>query len=170
MTSHKKTTILIAAIALIILIIIVSIALQQKKETPELKTFQTNKDIQKLQAKNITLQRSDENITINAEIADNNEERTKGLMYRTEMGEYEGMIFIFENERQLTFWMKNTLIPLDMIFADDTGKIINIEEAQPCKQENCPLYGSQGNAQYVLELNQGFCKQHNIQKGDRILI
>ena len=172
-TPNKKTIILVTAIAATVIVIMAAMILQQNSKTikiPDTAIMENKETAQKLQTKNVTIQKAEENITINAEIANDNEERSKGLMYRTELGEYDGMIFIFGNEKKLIFWMKNTLIPLDIIFADETGRIMNIEEAQPCKQETCPLYSSDENAQFALELNQGFCKKHNIQKGDRIII
>jgi uncharacterized membrane protein (UPF0127 family) len=92
------------------------------------------------------------------EIADTREERELGLMYREFMPANMGMLFVFEEENPRNFWMKNTLIPLDMIWLDAEKNIVDIQAAQPCKVENCPIYSGKAPAQYVLELNPGVLK------------
>ena len=109
-------------------------------------------------------------IKINIEIADDNEERVKGLMFREKLDENFGMLFIFDNEEYQTFWMKNTLIPLDMIFIDKNFKIIDIKDAVPCKEEPCALYKSSKPAKYVLEVNGNFTMKNNIKMGDKIIM
>lgn len=89
------------------------------------------------------------------EIADTPLERQQGLMNRNFMPEHQGMLFVFEAEGLRSFWMKNTLIPLDMIWLDSNRKIVDIQTADPCRVENCPSYLGNAPAQYVLELNQG---------------
>ena len=112
---------------------------------------------------------SDE-IKIFTEIADEPEEWTKGLMFREFLGENEGMLFIFNDNKERTFWMKNTLIPLDIIFVSDALDIANIAEAEPCKADPCELYASEMPAMYVLEVNQGFSRRNNINVGDKMRI
>ncbi|MBD3156058.1 MAG: hypothetical protein GF368_05400 [Candidatus Aenigmarchaeota archaeon] len=113
----------------------------------------------------------DGRIGVNAEIADNPEERQTGLMYREHLDEDSGMLFIFELERPLTFWMKNTEIPLDMIFASSDGIITEIKrDVQPCLSDPCPTYPSEYPNKYVLEVNSGFSDRNNIQLGDRLVI
>ena len=116
----------------------------------------------------VEIQNGNEAITVDVEIADDSEERTVGLMFREHLDEDEGMFFIFPESRKRTFWMKNTLIPLDIIFISENFTIIHIVEAEPCTREPCSLYESQGNAQYVLEVNRGFSKQHAIDIGDTV--
>lgn len=90
------------------------------------------------------------------EIADTFEERRKGLMFRESMGESAGMFFVFEVADIKGFWMKNTLIPLDMIFIDEDYKVLNVaKNVQPCKKDPCESYRSVGPAKYVLEVNAG---------------
>ena len=109
-------------------------------------------------------------IKINVEIADDNEERAKGLMFRERLNENKGMLFVFENDAEQTFWMKNTLIPLDMIFIDENLKIVDIKNAQPCQEEPCALYKSSKPAKYVLEVNGDFTSKNIIKIGDKIII
>ena len=109
-------------------------------------------------------------IKIKVEIADDLNERAKGLMFREDLGENEGMFFIFGDVAERNFWMKNTLIPLDIIFICDDFKIVNIEEAEPCEEDPCKNYFSKGGAKYVLEVNKRFSERNNIDVGDRVLL
>ncbi len=104
------------------------------------------------------------------DLADSEEERSKGLMFRTSLKENAGMLFIFENPSVQAFWMKNTLIPLDMIFIDENKMIINIETALPCTSDPCQIYTSKRPALYVLEVNAGFAEKNNIATGDEVEI
>ncbi|MGE5358716.1 MAG: DUF192 domain-containing protein [Bacteroidales bacterium] len=101
------------------------------------------------------------------EIADTEPVRAKGLMFRTGLAANEGMIFVFPQSGFYPFWMKNTLIPLDMIWLDARGRIVSIAASvPPCKADPCPSYSPDGNASYVLEVVSGFGRQHNVKKGD----
>ncbi|MGA2412580.1 MAG: DUF192 domain-containing protein [Candidatus Binataceae bacterium] len=100
------------------------------------------------------------------EIAATQQERETGLMYRNHLGEDDGMIFLFANPQHLVFWMKNTEIPLDMIFADANGTVVGaVERAEPYSEQNV---GVDGDSQYVLEVNGGFCASHGIKAGDKL--
>jgi YVTN family beta-propeller protein len=103
------------------------------------------------------------------EVPDDREEFARGLMFRTHLPWNAGMLFAFDDEETRRFWMKNTLIPLDMVFFDSSSKIIDIKEnVPPCKQEECPTYPSKEPAQYVLEVNAGFVQEKGIKLGDRL--
>lgn len=92
--------------------------------------------------------------------------RELGLMYRNHMDEDAGMLFVFPAPSRLTFWMKNTEIPLDMIFADSSGIVVGIvANAEPYSER--PV-GPETPALYVLEVNGGFCARHGVRSGDRI--
>ncbi len=108
-------------------------------------------------------------VEIDIEIADDPKERSKGLMYRKSLPQNSGMLFIFENERNVSFWMKNTLIPLDMIFIAENGTITEIKQnIQPCESDPCESYPSNEPTKYVLEVNANFSKENNIQVGDKL--
>lgn len=109
-------------------------------------------------------------VKINAEIADDNSERAKGLMFRKKLSENEGMLFVFDEERHQAFWMKNTLIPLDIIFIDENFEIVDIKYAVPCSQDPCTIYNSAQPAKYVLEVNGNFTAKKGIRAGDKLII
>ncbi len=109
-------------------------------------------------------------IKIKVEIADDNEERAKGLMFTEKLDENEGMLFVFDEENYQTFWMKNTLISLDIIFIDENFEIVDIKNVQPCREEPCTLYESSKPAKYVLEVNGNFTLKNKIKIGDRVII
>ena len=99
------------------------------------------------------------------------EEKQQGLMFRKFLPENKGMIFIFDGEETQTFWMKNTLIPLDIIFLDKNLRIVNIkEDVQPCRSDPCEMYPSIVPAQYVIELNGKTVQEIGLNKGDIIHI
>jgi len=103
---------------------------------------------------------------LSVEVADDSTKREVGLMYRKHLDEYAGMIFVFPEPAELRFWMKNTVIPLDMIFADQTGRITGVV-ANAVPFSETPL-GVPGLSQYVLEVNGGFAARHSILAGDRM--
>ncbi|MBD3319364.1 DUF192 domain-containing protein [Candidatus Woesearchaeota archaeon] len=109
-------------------------------------------------------------VTFSVEIARTLEEQARGLMYRETLGENEGMLFVFDDEQERTFWMKNTLIPLDIIFISKENNVVNVETAVPCTSDPCTRYHSAGPAQYVLELNGGRALDLGIHSGTRIII
>lgn len=108
--------------------------------------------------------KNQEKVTI--EIADNEQETTQGLMYRRAMPDSCGMLFIFPNSEPRNFWMKNTYIPLDILFLGDSKKIITIQANRtPFSEEQIPSFE---NAKYVLEVNAGYCQRKGIKKGDLV--
>jgi len=107
---------------------------------------------------------------IYVEIADTPSERSTGLMYRENLCNDCGMLFIFDNEETHSFWMKNTLIPLDMIFISEDKKIVDTVQAEPCKEDPCQIYKPQEKSKYVLEVNKEYSKSRNINIGDSVKI
>lgn len=105
---------------------------------------------------------------VEVEIVNTPETRQKGLMFRESLGENEGMLFIFEEEGLYPFWMKNTLIPLDIIWISQDMQIVDIKTAVPCNEDPCPNYSPSGKALYVLEVNAGFAERKGIEIGDEV--
>ena len=103
---------------------------------------------------------------IDVEIAENDAERQKGLMFRAYMPDSVGMLFVFEQPEPQGFWMRNTPISLDIIYVDENKKIVSIQKnAVPYSEQNLPSFG---NAQYVVEVNGGYCDKHGIKAGDLV--
>ena len=102
------------------------------------------------------------------EVADSPEEHAQGLMHRTQLDKDSGMLFIFTYRFRHAFWMKNTLIPLDMIWFDHALRVVHIEEnVPPCQADPCPSYAPRQEALYVLELNAGTAREKEIKLGDQ---
>lgn len=105
------------------------------------------------------------------EVAKSVEEHARGLMYRESLAENSGMLFVFEKEGIYPFWMKNTLIPLDMIWLSKDGETVFIKEnTEPCKTAICPSINPQKEALYVLELSAGVVDKLGLKIGDKITI
>lgn len=104
--------------------------------------------------------------TIDIEIADDESKREIGLMDRRSMEERQGMLFVFEQEHLASFWMKNTMILLDMIFINKTGEIVTIcKNTTPFSEQS---YSATALTFFVLEVNAGFTDKYGIKEGDRI--
>ncbi len=103
---------------------------------------------------------------LDIEIADDEAQILQGLMYRSSMKENQGMLFIFNYSSPQSFWMKNTIISLDIIFVDDNFNIVTIHtNTRPYSEAPIPSFKD---ARYVVEVNAGYCSRHNIKEGDRI--
>ena len=101
------------------------------------------------------------------EIADDDAERARGLMFRDELATGTGMLFIHEDEQPQAYWMKNTRIPLDILYFDNDRKLVTQQRnVPPCSGGNrCPSYSSDQPARYVLELNAGEAERLKLQDG-----
>jgi len=111
--------------------------------------------------------------TFAVEVAQDNQSRAMGLMFRESMDDDAGMLFIFPQPQPLAFWMKNTLIPLDILYFDQNRQLINISErTPPCKNTTtrCPNYPSEKPAKYVLEINAGLSEKYGFKAGDELVI
>ena len=106
-------------------------------------------------------------VKVRVEVADNIFERARGLMYRTALGVNRGMLFVYPKEQRLSFWMKNTPIPLSVAFIDSKRRIIDIQDMKPLDDEP-PSYVSAEPARYALEVNQGFFGGRGVRVGDRV--
>lgn len=112
----------------------------------------------------LTIQTSSGTLNLTVEIADTDDKHAQGLMDRQTLAADSGMIFIFDNESSRTFWMKNTYVSLDMIFLSAAKEIVYIQEnTTPLSTE---LITPDVSAQYVLEVNAGYCGANGVAAGD----
>lgn len=118
-----------------------------------------------LRTRPVVIEGSGGTVRLEAEIAADDPARTRGLMAREELGENEGMLFVFDGERTLNFIMDNTLLPLSIAYIDAEGRIVDIQDMEPLSDESYP---SAEPAQYALEVNQGFFAERGVEVGDRV--
>ena len=105
-------------------------------------------------------------LTFQVEVADTPTKRELGLQYRRDLAPDRGMIFLFPTESEHAFWMRNTPIPLDMIFINSAGKIVGVvEQAVPFSTDSRSVSAA---SQFVLEINGGLSKRHGIKIGDSV--
>ena len=102
---------------------------------------------------------------LRAELARTSDEKRTGLMFRRELGENSGMVFVSEREEPMAMWMRNTYVPLSVAFIDKDGRILNIEDMQP---QTLDSHESKGPAKYALEMNLGWFAKRGIKPGDRV--
>jgi hypothetical protein len=105
--------------------------------------------------------------TIKVEVVRTEKEKEKGLMFRERLGKDEGMLFVYAREEMLSFWMKNTRLPISIAFIDKDGKIVDIQDMEPFSQE---LHVSAYPAKYALEMNRGWFARVGIKVGDLVRI
>lgn len=112
-------------------------------------------------------------VTVLAEVARTGEQRTMGLMERTSLADTAGMIFLYETDQDANagFWMFRTRIPLDIAFADASGRIVAVRTMTPCEAQlaaGCPTYDPGASYRSALEVNAGFLARHRIGVGARM--
>ncbi|MCC8999165.1 MAG: DUF192 domain-containing protein [Candidatus Contendobacter sp.] len=107
--------------------------------------------------------------TFQVEVAQTPQQRQRGLMFRQALPPDQGMLFV-QPTGPATFWMKNTYIPLDLLYFDPDGRLLQIEAgAPPCTTPDCPIYASDAaTVRYILEINAGEAARRGIQPGDRL--
>jgi uncharacterized membrane protein (UPF0127 family) len=105
------------------------------------------------------------NHEIRAEIANTEQARLQGLMFRDKLAENSGMIFLYPRAEATAMWMKNTRIALSVAFIDASGRILNIADMEPFSEE---AHASSGAAAYALEMNRGWFRKQGIKPGDRV--
>jgi uncharacterized membrane protein (UPF0127 family) len=104
------------------------------------------------------------------EIADTATLRQQGLMHRERLAPNEGMVFLFDQKGFYPFWMKHTLIPLDMIWLDEHRRIVSIAHSvPPCKADPCPSFSPTADALFVVEVVSGFARRHGLKEGDQVV-
>ncbi len=107
---------------------------------------------------------------VGLELAVTDEEKQLGLMFRDTLAANAGMLFIFDADGPLNFWMKNTFIPLDLVWLSKTGEVVDVRaNVQPCLEDPCPSYPSARPARAVLEVNAGFAAAHGVRPGALIV-
>ena len=107
--------------------------------------------------------------TVDLELALTPQEVTDGLMFRPSLPEKRGMLFIFDVDRYPAFWMKNTLIPLDLVFLDSAGMVVDVvADVPPCAADPCPTYSPKSPARAVLEVGAGVAAAHGVVAGTAI--
>jgi len=107
--------------------------------------------------------------TIDLELALTPEEVANGLMFRPSLPEHRGMLFVFGQSRKPAFWMKNMLIPLDLVFLNSAGVVVDvIVDVPPCAADPCPNYPPSNPALAVLEINAGSAAAHGIEVGTKL--
>jgi hypothetical protein len=152
-----------------VLLLFISLNLVCKKDEPEIQTnHKQNQTIQFVKQGEVYFQDNSKNlrIKIDVEIAETDEKRRLGLMFREKMDELQGMLFIFQDDEEQGFYMKNTILPLDIIFCNSKKQIVKIHKNTiPYSEKTLP---SGKPSLYVVEVNAGFCDRHGIKEGDYI--
>ncbi|MFC4451479.1 DUF192 domain-containing protein [Halorussus aquaticus] len=113
-----------------------------------------------------------ENVNVSLRVANEPEERQSGLMHRESLANNSGMVFVYEDAQQVSFWMKNTLIPLDMIFVAPNGTVLNVQHASPqpnASTDELERYPSDGQTKYVVELPRGFANRTGVGPGTKLV-
>ena len=109
-------------------------------------------------------------VTLRVELARTPAARAQGLMNRRSLGDKAGMAFLYPEPHRGGFWMKNTLIPLDIAFADARGRILRILTMQPCRRDPCRIYYPNVAYRTALEVNAGSFRRWGVRAGDRLRI
>ena len=105
-------------------------------------------------------------VIIDIEIADDDAKREVGLMGRPVMEERQGMLFVYDEEQIASFWMRNTILSLDMIFINNQGEIVTIHKnTKPFSDDS---YTATGMTMFILEVNAGFADKYGLKEGDRV--
>ena len=130
--------------------------------------FISSCEAQKLPVKELSIEREGRLIaTVKAEIAESQEEKSKGLMHRKNLPEGEGMLFVYEHDQIMSFWMLNTIIPLSIAFISYDGKIIDIKDMYPNNKNSVT---SSRSVRYALEVPQGWFTNVGVKTGDLVII
>ena len=114
------------------------------------------------------LDNGDESTLVTVEVAETPEQQERGLSGRTSLPDDWGMAFVFFEEREIGFWMKDTLIPLSIAYFDAEGTILEILDMDPCESDPCPLHDPGVAYMGALEVNQGSFEEWDISEGDSI--
>jgi len=124
------------------------------------------KALDKLEKQELVIEGKAGNVTLTAELALTPAQREQGLMYRKELKDGEGMLFVFQSDQVLSFWMKNTLVPLSIAYISQDGRILEIYDMQP---QNLDPVRSSRSVRYALEVPQGWFNRAGLGPGDRLV-
>jgi uncharacterized protein len=116
----------------------------------------------------VVIDTGNDEVAVRVEIADSEQERAVGLMNRESLEDDAGMIFLFPESSSGGFWMKDTLIPLSIAFADEQGRILRILDMEPCRADPCEIYDPGVSYRTALEVNQGAFSEWGVEEGDRL--
>ena len=165
MSKNYFYEIIFSRVALIIFVVLMFVIMGVAKQSPATIGLTANTDFSS------KLLLPDGSI-VKTEIVDTLELRSKGLSGKNSLGEDESMLFVFDSEGYYEFWMPNMNFALDMVWMDKDYNVVDItENAEPkpeLPQAELPKYKSSNMAQYVLEVNAGFCDEHNLKVGDKL--
>ena len=118
-----------------------------------------------------TVEIGNQGYILSVEVASTEKQRSIGLMYRDHLDLSKGMLFVFEYPAMQRVWMKNTLIPLDVLFVSAKGEIVSIHKGlQPCVKKSCEIYDSVGIAKYMLEVNAGVVEKQKLKVGMMVFL
>jgi uncharacterized membrane protein (UPF0127 family) len=109
-------------------------------------------------------------VVFTVEIADDDEERQRGLMFRESLPEDAGMVFLFGGQQTGGFWMKDTLVPLSIAFMNEAGTIMRILDMEPCEADPCEIYDPGVGYVAALEVNQGAFERTGVEEGDQVTV
>jgi uncharacterized membrane protein (UPF0127 family) len=146
----KKTVAALSGILLVVFVIsaLTMFGTDNRKTTPK-----------------VSIETQSSEVTFNVEVAADPEARARGLMFRKYLDSGDGMLFVFPREVSIPFWMKNTFISLDIIFADSGGRIVDVKTMEPCTGDPCPDFHSSAPFKYALEINAGLANALGIHSG-----
>lgn len=117
-----------------------------------------------------TISTGEQKVVLRVEVARTDAQRQLGLMHRRSLGRNAGMVFQYSSASSGAFWMKNTLIPLDIAFYNASGRILRIMQMKPCRVQACPLYDPKVSYRGALEVNAGSFRRWGVRRGDRIVV
>jgi uncharacterized protein len=157
----------VKALVLIVLLWLLLVGCSGQQASPDATTAPSATSGGATELSTVTIDASGgERVEVRVEVADSPQEQARGLMDRTALPENRGMLFVFDREQTLSFWMKDTLIPLSIAYMDSEGRIVDLQDMKPLDDEP-PHYVSAEPAKYALEVNQGFFEEHGVKVGDR---
>ena len=109
-------------------------------------------------------------VVLKVELARTHAERQQGLMNRRSLGAKAGMVFLYPKAHRGGYWMRDTLIPLDIAFSDARGKVLRIFTMQPCRRDPCRIYDPEVAYRSALEVNAGSFRRWRVRVGDRVVV